>query len=132
MMAPTCASLTAASKVGKWISRIVRSSMMESPSWRRNSWFLPMKCLIVALTAKAACRLSVARPRCGPAHHPLPVDSNFRDEFHASLDSIEQSTRRDLAHLLQGLFYSGERRIDVGRALNVIEAHHRHIVGHPY
>src|ERR1700722_417518 len=72
--------------------------------------------------------LLVARTRGGSAHHKLGFDHNFRDVLHASFDSVDQGTRRDLPHLLEGLFYSGEGWIDVGSALNVIETHHRHIL----
>jgi len=71
--------------------------------------------------------VSTARTRGGFAHHQLGFRSQFPETLlHPSFDSgVEQRTRRDLPHLLQGLSHGRQWRTEVGSALNVIEAHHR-------
>ena len=68
--------------------------------------------------------------RCGPAHHELRLDGDLPDIVRALFDLIEQCTRRNLSHFLQRLSDGRERRINVGRALNIVEAHHRYVARH--
>src|ERR1700722_2893232 len=73
---------------------------------------------------------SEVRMRGGVAYHELGFNRDFRNVLRPSLDSVDHYTGSDLAHLLQGLPHGREWRIDIGGALNIIEAYDRHVVGH--
>lgn len=83
----------------------------------RNSW-------------RSSSLFTCVRTRGGSAHHQLRFDGNFRNVLRLALNAVEQRTRRGLSHFFHGLSHSREWRTDVGRVLDVIEAHHRQIIGH--